>query len=90
MCVDGLLQVPSKLQCSAHGWLTVHCCYVFCSLCCLQVRLLTVNDAVLPYTEEVAARMRKAGIRVEVNGQATINKLIRWGGRQCHACLWFG
>jgi hypothetical protein len=45
----------------------------------LQVRLLTVNDVVAPYAEEVAARMRKAGIRVEVNGQATINKLIRWG-----------
>lgn len=42
-----------------------------------QVRLLTVNDTVLPYAQEVAARMRKAGIRVEVNGQASIPKLIR-------------
>ncbi|KAG2486564.1 hypothetical protein HYH03_014734 [Edaphochlamys debaryana] len=43
----------------------------------VQVRLLTVNDNVVPYAQEVAAAMRKAGVRVAVEGQASIAKLIR-------------
>lgn len=42
-----------------------------------QVRLLTVNDEVLPYATKIAAQMKKAGIRVEINGGASIPKLIR-------------
>ncbi|MEW5304784.1 MAG: hypothetical protein WDW36_007371 [Sanguina aurantia] len=42
-----------------------------------QVRLLTVNDDVLPYATKIAAQMKKAGIRVEINGGASIPKLIR-------------
>ena len=43
----------------------------------VQCRLLPVNDAVLPYAHEVAAKMRRAGLRVEVEGNASIAKLIR-------------
>ncbi|PNH04675.1 Threonine--tRNA ligase [Tetrabaena socialis] len=43
----------------------------------VQVRLLTVNDTFADYAHGVAAQMRKAGIRVEVVGQASIGKLIR-------------
>ncbi len=41
------------------------------------MRLLPVNDAVLPYAQEVAARMRAAGARVEIPPAASIAKLIR-------------
>ncbi|PNW77087.1 hypothetical protein CHLRE_10g421600v5 [Chlamydomonas reinhardtii] len=43
----------------------------------VQVRLLTVNDNLAEYAHGVAAQMRKAGVRVEVVGQASIAKLIR-------------
>eukprot|EP00887_Chlorella_sp_A99_P004027 scaffold11.g4027.t1 len=43
----------------------------------VQVRLLPVNDAVLPYVGEVAAKLRAAGARVEVSGGMSIGKLIR-------------
>ncbi len=46
-------------------------------VCVLQVRLLTVNDSVAPYAQEVAAEMRKHGLRVQVDGGASISKLIR-------------
>jgi threonyl-tRNA synthetase len=36
-----------------------------------------VNDEVAPYANEVASEMRKHGIRVEVNGGASIPKLVR-------------
>lgn len=42
-----------------------------------QVRLLTVNDEVAPYAHEAAAEMRRHGIRAEVNGGASLPKLIR-------------
>lgn len=42
-----------------------------------QVRILTLNDDVAPYAHEVAAKMKKAGLRVEVCGGASIAKLIR-------------
>jgi threonyl-tRNA synthetase len=42
-----------------------------------QVRLLTVNDEVASYAHEVAAEMKKAGIRAEVLGGASISKLVR-------------
>ena len=42
-----------------------------------QVRLLTVNDAMAPYANEVAAEMRRAGVRVKVDGGASIPKLVR-------------
>jgi threonyl-tRNA synthetase len=41
------------------------------------VRLLPVNDSVLPYAQEVAARMRALGVRVEIPSAASIAKLIR-------------
>ena len=41
------------------------------------MRLLTVNDECAAYAQEVAAQMRKSGVRVEVAGQASIPKLIR-------------
>ncbi|KAG2433186.1 hypothetical protein HYH02_012728 [Chlamydomonas schloesseri] len=43
----------------------------------VQVRLLTVNDNLTEYAQSVAAQMRKAGVRCEVVGQASIAKLIR-------------
>ncbi|KAG2446313.1 hypothetical protein HXX76_000901 [Chlamydomonas incerta] len=43
----------------------------------VQVRLLTVNDGLAEYANGVAAAMRKAGVRCEVVGQASIAKLIR-------------
>lgn len=43
----------------------------------VQVRLLPVNDAVRPYVEEVAAKMRAAGARVEITGALSIGKAIR-------------
>ena len=39
--------------------------------------MLIVNDEVAPYAHEAAALMRAAGIRVEVNGGASIPKLVR-------------
>ncbi|EFJ39869.1 hypothetical protein VOLCADRAFT_70347 [Volvox carteri f. nagariensis] len=50
--------------------------------CCVlpfvrQVRLLTVNDTVAEYARDVAAQMKRAGIRVEVVGEASMGKLIR-------------
>eukprot|EP00195_Chlamydomonas_chlamydogama_P015299 CAMPEP_0202893366 /NCGR_PEP_ID=MMETSP1392-20130828/2946_1 /ASSEMBLY_ACC=CAM_ASM_000868 /TAXON_ID=225041 /ORGANISM="Chlamydomonas chlamydogama, Strain SAG 11-48b" /LENGTH=674 /DNA_ID=CAMNT_0049577671 /DNA_START=104 /DNA_END=2128 /DNA_ORIENTATION=- len=42
-----------------------------------QVRLLTLNDEVAPYAKAVAETMTRAGIRAEVNGGASIPKLIR-------------
>jgi threonyl-tRNA synthetase len=41
------------------------------------VRLLTVNDDCAAYASEVAAEMRRHGIRAEVNGGASIAKLVR-------------
>uniref|UniRef100_A0A383WA61 threonine--tRNA ligase n=1 Tax=Tetradesmus obliquus TaxID=3088 RepID=A0A383WA61_TETOB len=43
----------------------------------VQARLLPVNDAVVPYVQEVAAKMRAAGVRVEVLERASIAKMIR-------------
>jgi len=43
----------------------------------VQVRLLTMNDEVNVYAQEVAAGMRKQGIRVKVEGGASMMKLIR-------------
>lgn len=43
----------------------------------IQVRLLPVNDAMRPYCEEVAAKLKKIGARVEIAGAASIGKLIR-------------
>jgi threonyl-tRNA synthetase len=43
----------------------------------VQVRLLPVNDAVLPYVHEAAAALRAAGARVEVLERASIAKMIR-------------
>eukprot|EP00878_Enallax_costatus_P036766 GHUV01041320.1.p1 GENE.GHUV01041320.1~~GHUV01041320.1.p1 ORF type:complete len:573 (+),score=139.07 GHUV01041320.1:82-1800(+) len=43
----------------------------------VQARLLPVNEAVLPYVQEVDARMRKAGVRAEVMERASIAKMIR-------------
>jgi len=42
-----------------------------------QVRLLTINDEVARYAHEVAAGMKKQGIRVKVEGGASISKLVR-------------
>jgi threonyl-tRNA synthetase len=42
-----------------------------------QVRLLAVNEAAEPYAQEVAAEMRRAGVRVSVKGNASIAKLVR-------------
>lgn len=42
-----------------------------------QVRLLPVNDAVVPYAQEAAAALRAAGARVEVMERASIAKMIR-------------
>jgi len=42
-----------------------------------QVRLLTINDEVAPYAHEVAASMKKQGIRAKVEGGASISKLVR-------------
>jgi threonyl-tRNA synthetase len=47
----------------------------------VQVRLLPVNDAVLPYAQEAAARLRAAGARVEVMERASIAKMIRTAER---------
>lgn len=52
-----------------------------------QVRLLTVNDDVLPYATKIAAQMKKAGIRVEINGGASIPKLIRWARQRPGWCV---
>ncbi|GLI63699.1 hypothetical protein VaNZ11_006748, partial [Volvox africanus] len=43
----------------------------------VQVRLLTVNDMVAEYARDIAAQMKRAGIRAEVLGEASIGKLIR-------------
>ncbi|GLC68279.1 hypothetical protein PLESTF_000671200 [Pleodorina starrii] len=43
----------------------------------VQVRLLPVNDNVAEYARGVAAAMKRAGIRAEVVGEASIAKLIR-------------
>eukprot|EP00983_Pelagomonas_calceolata_P024106 758014-Pelagomonas_calceolata.AAC.1 len=43
----------------------------------MQVRLLTINDEVAPYAHEVAASMKKQGIRAKVEGGASISKLVR-------------
>ncbi|KAG1654230.1 hypothetical protein FOA52_005326 [Chlamydomonas sp. UWO 241] len=42
-----------------------------------QVRLLTVNSEAEPYAHEVAAEMRRAGVRVSVKSNASIPKLVR-------------
>ncbi|KAF5828273.1 ADP,ATP carrier protein [Dunaliella salina] len=42
-----------------------------------QVRLLTITDDVAPYAHEVAASMKKQGIRAKVEGGASISKLVR-------------
>ncbi len=42
-----------------------------------QVRLLTVNDECAPYAHEVAAELRRHGVRAEVNGNASMAKLVR-------------
>lgn len=46
-----------------------------------QVRLLPVNDGVVPYAQEAAAALRKAGVRVEVMERASIAKMIRTAER---------
>jgi threonyl-tRNA synthetase len=43
----------------------------------VQVRLLPVNDAFMPYAQEAAAALRAAGLRVEVMERASIAKMIR-------------
>eukprot|EP00877_Chromochloris_zofingiensis_P001617 jgi/Chrzof1/11456/Cz05g37090.t1 len=43
----------------------------------VQARLLPVNDAVAPFAQEVAAKMRAAGIRVQLMERASIPKMIR-------------
>lgn len=45
----------------------------------LQVRLLTVNDEVLPYAQAVVEEMTRAGVRAEVQGGASIPKLVGAG-----------
>jgi threonyl-tRNA synthetase len=42
-----------------------------------QCRLLPVTDAVAPYVEEVADKMRARGVRVEVGGGDRLGKMIR-------------
>ena len=42
-----------------------------------QVRLLPVTDAVTPYVEDVARRMREAGIRVDITTNERLAKLVR-------------
>ena len=43
----------------------------------VQISLLAVTDAVLPYVTEVADKMRKNGIRVEITSGMSIGKAIR-------------
>lgn len=43
----------------------------------VQVTLLAVTDAVMPYVEEVAKQMREDGIRVETVGGMSMGKAIR-------------
>lgn len=43
----------------------------------VQVSLLAVTDAVMPYVEDVAKKMREDGIRVETVGGMSIGKAIR-------------
>ncbi len=43
----------------------------------VQVRLLPVNEAVLPYVEEAARELRAAGVRVEVMERQSLGKMIR-------------
>lgn len=43
----------------------------------VQVRLLPVNEAVMPYVHEAAAALRSRGVRVEVMENASIAKMIR-------------
>jgi threonyl-tRNA synthetase len=43
----------------------------------VQVSLLAVTDAVMPYVDEIAQNMREKGIRVEVTGGMSIGKAIR-------------
>lgn len=43
----------------------------------VQVSLLAVTDAVMPYVQEVAREMRESGIRVETIGGMSIGKAIR-------------
>lgn len=47
----------------------------------VQCRLLLLNDTVAPYAQEVAGKMKKAGLRVEVMGKASIAKQIRTAER---------
>jgi threonyl-tRNA synthetase len=43
----------------------------------VQVSLLAVTDAVMPYVQEVAREMRESGLRVETIGGMSIGKAIR-------------
>lgn len=43
----------------------------------VQLRLLPVSDDFVPYCHEVAAAMKKEGLRVEVMGRNSIGKMIR-------------
>eukprot|EP00890_Picochlorum_soloecismus_P006514 jgi/Picsp_1/688/NSC_00682-R1_protein len=43
----------------------------------VQVSLLAVTDAVMPYVDEIAQKMRDKGIRVELTGGMSIGKAIR-------------
>jgi threonyl-tRNA synthetase len=43
----------------------------------MQVRLLPVTDEVSEYTEGVAAKLRQAGVRVEICTGQRLNKLVR-------------
>jgi len=43
----------------------------------VQVSLLAVTDAVMPYVQDVAKQMRAEGIRVETVGGMSIGKAIR-------------
>jgi threonyl-tRNA synthetase len=47
-----------------------------------QVRLLPVTDAVTPYVEETVARMKAAGIRVDVTSKERLAKLVRNAEKQ--------
>eukprot|EP00798_Chlamydomonas_sp_ICE-L_P007424 gene7424-557_t len=43
----------------------------------MQVRMLPINDEVMPYCQEVLATLRAAGIRAEILGGASLPKLVR-------------
>ncbi|KAF8073257.1 Threonine--tRNA ligase [Scenedesmus sp. PABB004] len=47
----------------------------------VHARLMPVNDAVVPYANEVASRMRGAGLRVQVMERASIAKMVRTAER---------